>query len=180
MFLAILIFTLYFNLGSDHAPANAVNVSSMLFMWCTLPAFGAASYVPQIVLERSLFMRERADGLYKPATYIFAKMFDELLLLFPVTIAIAAVVFYAVNLSGSFILFWLVYYVTLANGVVLAYLISALSPNMEAANAILPTYVVTLLFFAGFLIRYVVYVFPKSRHTVLPKLVRVVHTSRYA
>lgn len=153
VFLAILIFTLYFNLGSDHAPANAVNVSSMLFMWCTLPAFGAASYVPQIVLERSLFMRERADGLYKPATYIFAKMFDELLLLFPVTIAIAAVVFYAVNLSGSFILFWLVYYVTLANGVVLAYLISALSPNMEAANAILPTYVVTLLFFAGFLIR---------------------------
>ena len=50
-------------------------------------------------------------------------------------------------------LFWLVYYFTLGNGVVLAYLVSAISPNMEAANAILPTYVVTLLFFAGWLIR---------------------------
>ena len=153
VFIAFLIFTLYFNLGKDHDPANVVNISSMLFMWCTLPAFGAASYVPQIVMERSLYMRERADGLYKPMTYVVAKMFDELLLLFFVTLVIAAAVFYAVNLSGSFILFWLVYYVTLANGVVLAYLISALSPNMEAANAILPTYVVTLLFFAGFLIR---------------------------
>ena len=153
VFIALLIFTLYFGVGDDHNPANVVNISSMLFMWCTLPAFGAASYVPQIVMERSLFMRERADGLYRPMTYVVAKMFDELLLLFFVTLVIAAVVFYAVQLSGSFALFWLVYYVTLANGVVLAYLISALSPNMEAANAILPTYVVTLLFFAGFLIR---------------------------
>ncbi len=153
MFIALLIFTLYFGIGDDHSPANVVNISSMLFMWCTLPAFGAASYVPQIVMERSLYMRERADGLYKPLTYVLAKMFDEMLLLLFVTIIIAALVFYTVNLSGSFILFWLVYYVTLANGVVLAYLISALSPNMEAANAILPTYVVTLLFFAGFLIR---------------------------
>ena len=55
--------------------------------------------------------------------------------------------------TGSFVLFWLVYYFTLGNGVVLAYLVSAISPNMEAANAILPTYVVTLLFFAGWLIR---------------------------
>jgi len=153
VFIAFLIFTLYFGIGDDHDPANVVNISSMLFMWCTLPAFGAASYVPQIVMERSLYMRERADGLYRPMTYVVAKMFDELLLLFFVTLVIAAVVFYAVSLSGSFALFWLVYYVTLANGVVLAYLISALSPNMEAANAILPTYVVTLLFFAGFLIR---------------------------
>jgi ABC-type multidrug transport system permease subunit len=80
-------------------------------------------------------------------------MLDEMLLLLPVTLALGAVVFYAMDLAGSFALFWLVYYFTLGNGVVLAYLVSAISPNMEAANAILPTYVVTLLFFAGWLIR---------------------------
>jgi len=37
---------------------------------------------------------------------------------------------------------------------VLAYLVAALSPSMEVANAALPTYVVTLLFFAGFLLRW--------------------------
>jgi len=39
-------------------------------------------------------------------------------------------------------LFWITYYFTLGNGVMLAYLVSAAAPNMEAANAILPTYVV--------------------------------------
>ena len=38
--------------------------------------------------------------------------------------------------------------------VVLAYLVAALSPNMDVANAALPTYVVTLLFFAGLLMTY--------------------------
>ena len=35
---------------------------------------------------------------------------------------------------------------------VLAYLIAALSPNMDTANAALPAYVTALLFFSGFLI----------------------------
>jgi len=140
-------------IGDTFTPDNVVNICAMLFMWTTLPAFGASSYVPQIVLERALFMRERADGLYRPMTYICAKMFDEMLLLLGVSLVFAAMVFYAVQLPGSFLLFWLVYLFTLGNGVILAYLISALSPNMEVANTILPVYVVTLLFFAGFLIR---------------------------
>lgn len=36
---------------------------------------------------------------------------------------------------------------------VLAYLIAALSPTMDVANAALPAYIVTLLFFVGLLIR---------------------------
>lgn len=36
----------------------------------------------------------------------------------------------------------------------LAYFIAALSPNMDVANAALPTYVAGLLFFCGFLIRF--------------------------
>ena len=34
---------------------------------------------------------------------------------------------------------------------VLAYFVAALSPNMDVANAALPVYVSTLLFFGGFL-----------------------------
>lgn len=35
--------------------------AAVLFMWTTLPAFGAASYVPAIVLERPLFTRYVLD-----------------------------------------------------------------------------------------------------------------------
>lgn len=35
---------------------------------------------------------------------------------------------------------------------VLAYFVAAMSPNMDVANAALPVYVSTLLYFGGFLI----------------------------
>ncbi len=54
----------------------------MLFMWVVLPAFGAASYVPSIVLERPLFVREQSDGLYRVSTYLSFKMIEELSLAF--------------------------------------------------------------------------------------------------
>ena len=66
-----------------------------------LPAFGAAAYVPQIVMERRLFMRERADGLYRPMAYLVFKMLDEMFLLLPVTLVLGAVVFYAMDLTGE-------------------------------------------------------------------------------
>jgi hypothetical protein len=43
-----------------------------------MPAFGAAAYVPSISLERNLFVRERADGLYTALTYLAYKMCDEM------------------------------------------------------------------------------------------------------
>ncbi len=42
-----------------------------------------------------------------------------------------------------------VYFIDLSVGIALAHLVAALSPNMDVANAALPGFVVTLLFFAG-------------------------------
>ena len=53
----LLIFTLFWKVGKDLSSGNLINISAVLFMWTTLPAFGAASYVPAIVLERPLFVR---------------------------------------------------------------------------------------------------------------------------
>lgn len=50
-------------------------------------------------------------------------------------------VYFPVKLSGSWALFFLTYYCTMATGIALAYFISALSPNMEVANAAVPAYV---------------------------------------
>lgn len=151
---SLLIMTLYWSIGDDIDADNFINISSVLFMWSTLPAFGAASYVPSIVLERALFTRERNDGLYRVITYLCAKILDELMLAAVASGIFGAIVFFPVKLKGSFALFWLVYFLTLSNGIVLAYFVAAMSPNMDVANAALPTYVVTLLFFAGFLFRF--------------------------
>jgi hypothetical protein len=165
-------------------------------MSLSLPAFGAASYVPAIVLERSLFVRkappalchgcccclarnilpysrptecrrcrppaapartacrERNDGLYRVITYLVCKILEEVFIALLNSIVYVCIVWWTLQLQGSFALFWLAYFVTLSCGIVLAYFIAAMSPNLDVANAALPTYVVTLLFFGGFLIRY--------------------------
>ena len=55
--ISLLIFTLFWKVGKNLDATNLPNTSAMLFMWVVLPAFGAASYVPAIVLERALFVR---------------------------------------------------------------------------------------------------------------------------
>ncbi len=52
--MALLILTLYLNIGRKSEPENLINLSAVLFMWCCLPAFGAASYVPSIVIGAQL------------------------------------------------------------------------------------------------------------------------------
>lgn len=151
---SIIIFTLYLSIGDDFKRENLTNISAVLFMWCTLPAFGAASYVPAIVLERPLFIRERNDGLYNVFSYLLYKICEELGVALLSSIIFSNVVFWPIKLQGDWVLFWLVYYATLGCGIVLAYFIAAISPNMDVANAALPSYVVTLLFFAGFLLRW--------------------------
>ncbi|GMH35776.1 hypothetical protein BSKO_03644 [Bryopsis sp. KO-2023] len=151
---SLLIGTLYWGVGDDATESNIMNVAAVLFMWTTLPAFGAASYVPAIVLERALFIREKNDGLYRVITYLCAKMVDELVVAGFASAIFGIIVFMMVGLQGSFLTFWLAYFLTLTNGIVLAYCVAAFSPNMDVANAALPTYVVTLLFFAGFLFRF--------------------------
>lgn len=151
---SLIFMSLFWGIGDNLAADNIPNIAAMLFMWVVLPAYGAASYVPAIVLERPLFVRERNDGLYRVITYLVAKMAEELGLALINSIIFANIVFWAVDLQGSFAVFWAVYAVTLFCGIVLAYTIAAISPNMDVANAALPAYVTMLLFFAGMLIRW--------------------------
>ncbi len=51
--ISLLIMTLYLGIGNDFSNDNYINMAAVLFMWCVLPAFGAASYVPSLVLGES-------------------------------------------------------------------------------------------------------------------------------
>ncbi len=63
--------------------------------------------------------------------------------------ALASAIFYSVHYQGQFALFWLTCFVTHAVGVALSYLVAALVPTMDMANALLPAYITGLLFLAG-------------------------------
>jgi hypothetical protein len=102
--------------GTDFSTLNIPVLSSLLFLMVLAPICAAMMYLPSIGIERALYIRERNDGLYRPVTYLLFKLLDELLMMAPVTAATSAAVFFECKLQGSYLLFWLVQYATLANG----------------------------------------------------------------
>ncbi|CAL8464409.1 g3944 [Coccomyxa elongata] len=150
---ALLLMTLYWHIGKSNFGPNAVNIGAALFMWTILPGFAAAAYTPTLVQERPLFYRERSDGLYMPLTYLVAKVLEEVIVALVQSLVMSCIVFFPLELSGSWVLFWLTYFITTVVGILLAYIIAALSPNMDVANGALPGFVVIQLFFVGLLIR---------------------------
>eukprot|EP00884_Botryococcus_braunii_P014587 jgi/Botrbrau1/23129/Bobra.0243s0059.1 len=135
-----IIATLYLNRAGELTPESVNNVTAMR--------------KPPGPLRRKAFSQgERNDGLYRPITYLTAKMTEELIIAFFNSLVFSCLVYFPTGLRGSFVMYWLVYFVTTSIGIVLAYFIGGISPNMDVANAALPAYVITLLFFVGLLIR---------------------------
>lgn len=143
---------LYQGQGAANSVMSLVNVTSLNFMWVVVPAFAAGAYTPTISLERTLFYRERNDGMFRTSTYLACKMVEELTIMALYSVGVAALVFYIVQLKGSFPLFWLVFLTANAISVAFAYLVAAAAPNLDVANAVVPGFMMLMLFFAGFLI----------------------------
>eukprot|EP00958_Prasinococcus_capsulatus_P026106 scaffold4595_cov415-Prasinococcus_capsulatus_cf.AAC.4 len=140
---------------AKHLETNAeqLTAAALLFMMVTLPTFGAAGYMPSIVLERPVFYRELDDGCYPVVAYVLYKIFEETVLAASVGLLVTIIVYFGCSLGGNFGIFYFGYFMVLQSGIALAYLVSAVAPHMDAANALLPTYSVIMLFFTGILIR---------------------------
>eukprot|EP00442_Polarella_glacialis_P052868 CAMPEP_0115067304 /NCGR_PEP_ID=MMETSP0227-20121206/11313_1 /TAXON_ID=89957 /ORGANISM="Polarella glacialis, Strain CCMP 1383" /LENGTH=614 /DNA_ID=CAMNT_0002453351 /DNA_START=69 /DNA_END=1913 /DNA_ORIENTATION=+ len=152
IFMSFLSMTLYWGIGDKSDVQSMQSTAAVLFFFCALCGYGAAAFVPSLTLERALFFRERADGLYTGVTYYVAKFIEEAVLCTFTSLVFSLVVFFAMSLQGNFGIFFITYFLATMCGIVLAYAIAAAAPTMEAANALLPTYVTTCMYFAGFLI----------------------------
>ena len=70
-------------------------------------------------MERGLYIREQSDGLFRPITYLVFKMIEELVLVLAVSLVFSSVVYFPVQLQSSWVVFWLVYLITMSIGVAL-------------------------------------------------------------
>mmetsp|Transcript_26237 Transcript_26237/g.84909 ORF Transcript_26237/g.84909 Transcript_26237/m.84909 type:complete len:643 (+) Transcript_26237:1911-3839(+) len=145
--------TLWWGEGAKQRPeASVQNVAGLLWFLTIMPGYGAAVYVPQLVIERPVFLREVNDGCYASYTFLVAKIIEEFVVILPFSLAYSGCVYGAVSLQGSFWPVFLVTYLLGCWGVAIAYYIASVSPNADAANAILPTYVTVNIVFAGYII----------------------------
>jgi ABC-2 type transporter len=84
--------------GSWGATFLSVPINPPFCLSVCLPT-SAAAYVPSIVLERPVFIRERSDGLYSVTTYLCHKMVEEILLAFAYSLLFGMLVYLLVKLQ---------------------------------------------------------------------------------
>jgi ABC-type multidrug transport system ATPase subunit len=146
-----IIATLYAGVGGKEDRTALIDTAAMLFVASILPAFGAAAYIPAISGEKRTTYREFDDALFTPLSYLIFKILEEMLVAAIAAVIFTLLLFYPLELDGNYGLVFLVYFTVLLIGITLAYAIAAATPTDTAANATLPIYVVSLLFFCGFL-----------------------------
>ena len=100
----LVIVSLYYGKGKPKEGATYAStmqvLPSVLFMVVVLPAFGAAGYMPSIMMERPIFVRERADGNYSVLSYLIYKCAEEFVVTVPVSLLFCVAIFYGVGMHG--------------------------------------------------------------------------------
>eukprot|EP00890_Picochlorum_soloecismus_P003061 jgi/Picsp_1/3756/NSC_06591-R1_abc family transporter: multidrug len=153
MIQTLIMFSTFWFVADNLTEQTVTNVSGILFFWSVTPAFGAAAYVPSIMLARPLYFRERNDGLYRSITFLLYLITEEAIIAVPVTMAINTIMWFGLKLSGSWVLWWTSFLVTYIAGITVSYAICSVSPSIDVANAAVPIFGVICLFFSGYLIR---------------------------
>jgi ABC-type multidrug transport system ATPase subunit len=152
IFMGLIAMSLYWGIGDKTDVQSMQSTAACLYFFIALCGYGAAAFVPSLTLERALFFRERADGCYSPVTYYLSKFIEESIICVITSVVFSLMVFYPCKFQGSFLIFLTSYFLTTMIGIVLAYVVAAIAPNMEAANALLPAYVTVCMFFGGLFI----------------------------
>ena len=76
--------------------------------------------------------RELSDGLYSTITYLLSKMVEEMLVVLFVSLVVSACIFFSVGFHGQYVLFWLVYLVTISIGMGAPSVLNALPQWLSA------------------------------------------------
>lgn len=153
----LIIMSCFWFVANDvEAIGSVTNIAAILFFWTCTTAFGAATYVPNIVLSKPLYFRERNDGLYRSIAYLNYLCLEEIIIAVPTTLAINTIMWFALQLAGSFVCWWVSFFVAYVTGIFVSYAICSVVPGgingLNIANAAVPIYGVICLFFSGFLI----------------------------
>lgn len=145
---------LYWKLGINlQASQNRVGV---LFFMCTVLAFGAMSSLELFISERVIYIRERANGYYRPMAYFFSKiLFDILPLRIVPPLLMGSIAYFMIGLRSSPLsFFYFLTIIVLFNIVAgaLCLIIASVAPSVAAANVIAIGCILVATLFAGFLV----------------------------
>ncbi|KAF9184569.1 hypothetical protein BGZ51_003281 [Haplosporangium sp. Z 767] len=132
--------------------ATSFNKSIALFFITSFLATMTFSAMPQFITERSLFLRERAAGMYRTSSYFMAKTIVETLSYTVLSVVFVVIVYYLIGLHGPLIYYFVsvAVFVNVALSMIAA--IGAGAANAEVGTSILSLLNTMAMLFSGFIV----------------------------
>ncbi|XP_043694952.1 pleiotropic drug resistance protein 1-like isoform X2 [Telopea speciosissima] len=160
-FTALMFGTIFWNLGSkSQKQQDIMNAMGSIYAAVIFLGIQNASAVQPVVdVERTVFYRERAAGMYSAMPYAFAQVFIELPYVFIQTIVYALIVYAMIGLHWEVAkFFWYIFFIyfTLLYFTLFGMVTVALTPNRNIAAVISAAFYAMWNLFSGFII-------PKSK-----------------
>lgn len=150
---AVLIGSIYFKL--DLSYNDIQNRLGVLFFLTMNTAFSNLGALAMFLFERNIYVREHANGMYRPSAYYIGKIVQDVPIAVLVNLIFNLVAYYMTGLqpdAAHFAKFFLMCTLVMLNSYALCMWISNISKNYQIANLTAPLVLVLYLLPSGFLI----------------------------
>nr|QVT92343.1 ABC transporter [Salvia miltiorrhiza] len=156
-FLALMFGSLFWNLGSKRDSfQDVLNATGSMYSYVFFLGVQIATSVqPVVVVERTIFYRERAAGLYSALPYAFRQMVLEIPYCFGQAAIYGVIVYAMVGFEWTVAKFlWFIYFMffTLLYFVIYGMMAVAMTPNHHIANIVSYTFYGFWNVFSGFIV----------------------------
>ncbi|KAF9359832.1 hypothetical protein BGX26_011300 [Mortierella sp. AD094] len=131
---------------------TSFNKSIALFFVTSFLATMTFAAMPQFIIERSLFLRERAAGMYRTSSYFMAKTIVETLSYTILSVVFVVITYYLIGLHGSLIYYFVSVAVFVNVALSLIAAIGAGAENAEMGMNILSLVNTMAMLFSGFIV----------------------------
>lgn len=154
--LAALMFgSLFWDLGSrESRKQDLLNVmGSMYIAVLLLGILNATTVQPIVAIERTVFYREKAAGMYSPLPYAFSQVMIEIPHIFVQSLAYATIFYAMVGFEGTatkFMWFFFFMYFTFLYFTFYGMITIAMTPNPSVSSTIASTFLALWNLFSGF------------------------------
>ncbi|KAM5578905.1 pleiotropic drug resistance protein 1-like [Rosa sericea] len=155
--IALLFGTMFWNLGSKtNRKQDLFNAMGCMFTAVIfLGVQNATSVQPIVAIERTVFYREKAAGMYSALAYAFAQVTIELPYILVQALVYGVITYLMIGFERTFVkIFWYIFfmYFTLAYFTFYGMMAVAVTPNHHIASIVSSAFYAIWMLFSGFLI----------------------------
>jgi ABC-type multidrug transport system ATPase subunit/ABC-type multidrug transport system permease subunit len=140
--------------ANDFSTGQILELAGLLFIIVGTNAFMTTFFVPAIMEERPVFIKERHDACYRVSSYVLHKVIIEAIANVPGVILFSVPIYFATPLmkeAGMFFFFMLTLFILNLCSSMMALAIASVSPTMEIAGALVPAILSLCALAGGFL-----------------------------